>query len=307
MFLDRVGQGRSAYLGLEGKTKTRISAFNPDIIHVMYGGVLADRVCRAAKDRPVIVSFCGTDLLGEPLVGWLQKLSSGYNAWASHRAAGKATGIVVKSRNLAEALPRDIDPSKVRIIPNGVDTDRFKPMDGGAVRRQLGWPDEPAVVLFVTVRGHPRKRLGLAQETVARLVAKGHKVDLRVMRGVPHEQVPIWMNAADVLLLTSVHEGGVNVVKEAMACNLPIVSVDVGDVRERLNGVDRCAVVNDDPDALACSLQEILQQPGRSNGRNHLGDVTLPAVSQRLKEFYLEVLGQSVKECKDSVKRKVLL
>jgi glycosyltransferase involved in cell wall biosynthesis len=203
---------------------------------------------------------------------------------------------VVKSKNLAEALPGDISRSKVRIVPNGVDTERFKTMERDAARRQLGWPLESEVVLFATVRGHPRKRLGLAQQVTEKLNVNGHKVEFKIMQGVPHEQVPIWMNAADVMLLTSVHEGGVNVVKEAMACNLPIVSVDVGDVRERLNGVEPGAVVNDDPDALASALEEVLREKGRSNGRDHLSEVTLPAVSRRLKEFYFDVLGWSLDE-----------
>jgi glycosyltransferase involved in cell wall biosynthesis len=252
------------------------------------------------KDRPVIVSFCGTDLLGQPLVGWIRKLSAAYNVRASYRAATDAAGIIVKSKNLLDALPRYVNRSKVRIIPNGVNVERFKPMEQRKARKILGWPQESAVVLFVTVRGHPRKRLPLAEEAVSRIGPCERRVDFRVMQGVPHEDVPLWFNAADVLILTSVHEGSVNVVKEAMACNLPIVSVDVGDVRERLNGVHLCAVVEDEPDALGRALREVLRHTDRSDGRDHMGDVTLKAVSQRLKNFYLHVMGRSSGEAEDS-------
>jgi glycosyltransferase involved in cell wall biosynthesis len=299
MFLDRIGQGRSAYVGLDRKIKAAVVSFEPDVIHVMYGGILADKITKAVRDRPVIVSFCGTDLLGEPLVGWLQKLSAGYNVWASRHAAKQADGIVVKSKNLLHALPDYIDRTKVRIIPNGVDIERFKPMNKIEARKILGWGQESAVVLFVTVRGHPRKRLGLAEEAVKSIGPCGRKIEFRIMQGVPHDKVPLWLNASDALILTSVHEGGVNVVKEAMACNLPIVSVDVGDVRERLNGVRMCAIVESDPARLGRALTECLLQGGRSNGREHLGDVTLVAVSERLKSFYLEILEKSLRKTRD--------
>ena len=291
MLLDRIQQGRGAYLRLGKAVRIKVSDVKPDLVHVMYGGIMADEVTRSISDRPVVVSFCGTDLLGQPLVGCLKKLSARYNVWASHRAARRATAIVVKSRNLFDALPTDVDRSKVRIIPSGVDLERFKPLDKDAARKILGWPAVAQVVLFVTVRGHPRKRLDLAQEAVARLRCN-RDVTLRVMQGVPHEQVPLWMNAADVLILTSVHEGSVNAVKEAMACNLPIVSVDVGDVRERLNGVRRCAIAEPTATALAHSLNDILGQGERSDGRDHLADLTTIAIAEHLRNFYDQTLGR---------------
>lgn len=298
LFINRAERGISAYLGLGRQVRDRIANFQPDIVHVMYGGVMAKQVIRAVKDRPVVVSFCGTDLLGQPLVGYLRKSFSVLNVGASYRAARRANGIVVKSKNLQNALPEDVDRSKVRIIPNGVDVERFKPMKKSEARQILGWRSEPTVVLFVTVRGHPRKRPGLAKEAVSRIRGCDRPVDFRIMQGVPHEEVPLWLNASDVLLLTSFHEGGVNVVKEAMACNLPVVSVDVGDVRERLHGVRSCAVVKADPDALARALGEVLRV-GRSNGRDHLFDLTLVAVAERLKQLYTDVLRDRRRETVD--------
>jgi glycosyltransferase involved in cell wall biosynthesis len=290
MIVDRMKNGRSSYLGLCQMTRSKVLDFQPDVVHVMYGGIMADKVTRAVKDRPVIVSFCGTDLLGQPLVGYISKLSAQYNVWASHRAAKRASGIVVKSKNLEDALPRDIARSKVRIIPNGVDLQQFKPMDKFAARQILGWSMETAVVLFATVRGHPRKRPELAREAIARIKGYDDKISFRIMQGVPHEQVPLWLNASDVLILTSVHEGSVNIVKEAMACNLPVVSVDVGDVRERLTNVRLCAVAEANPEALAEHLRVILNEKGRSNGRDYLAGLTLSAVAEQLKQFYTQVL-----------------
>jgi glycosyltransferase involved in cell wall biosynthesis len=286
LFCDRIQEGQKAYFGLRRKLYDKVSDWQPHIVHVMYGGVMARKVTTAVTDRPVIVSFCGTDLLGEPLVPIYSRLIRQYGVWASYKAARLATAIIVKAKNLQNALPSDIDTSKVHVIPNGVNFDRFKPMEQEDARRILGWPRDTAVVLFGTVAGHPRKRPGLAMEAFNRMNPSEFKAEFRVMQGVPHDQVPLWLNASDVLLVTSVHEGGVNIVKEAMACNLPIVSVDVGDVRERLRGVRSSLIVDEDPDTLGRALRQIVSSRERSNGRAHLSDLTLTKVAHRLIEVY---------------------
>jgi glycosyltransferase involved in cell wall biosynthesis len=302
LFVGRVQKGMRAYLNVGQHARDRAITGQPDVVHVLYGGVMADAVTRMIKNKPLVVSFCGEDLLGEPLSGYLavgrpvmgcwRSLVSGYGVWASHRAARRAHRIIVKSKNLQDALPNDVDRTKVNIIPNGIDINRFTPIDRREARQILGWPEDEAVVLFVTAAGVPRKRLGLAQEAVAGITGYDRKVEFRVMSGVPHAQVPLWLNAADVLLLTSVHEGGVNIVKEAMACNLPIVSVDVGDVRERLTGVQLCKVTDATPQALGDGVKEILCRGGRSDGRNHLNALTLDAVAARLKQVYTQALNE---------------
>ena len=300
LFVERQQKGMSAYMGLGSQLRVLVRKYKPDLVHSMYGGVMANVVTRTVRDRPVVVSFCGSDLLGEvlsgylelgkPLVGCYRTLVSMYGVRSSYRAARKASGIVVKSKNLQDALPPDVDRNKVRIVPNGIDLERFKPIEKKEARRTLGWPEDSGVVLFVTAGGDPRKRLGLAREAVAKATTNGDVVEFRTMQGVPHEQVPVWLSASDVLLLTSFHEGGVNIVKEAMACNLPVVSVDVGDVRERLCGVRQCAVVDATPDALGQALRSVLLCRERSNGREYLQDLTLVAVAERIKQVYARAL-----------------
>jgi glycosyltransferase involved in cell wall biosynthesis len=166
MFLDRRQKGMSVYLRLGRQVRARIVSYQPDLVHVMYGGAMADEVTRAVADRPTIVSFCGSDLLGEPLSGILRKLLAGYGVMASYRAARRACGVVVKSKNLHDALPGDADRSKVRIIPNGVDLERFQPLNRDECRKQLGWSDHRLHVLFPTNSGDPLKRPELAKAAV---------------------------------------------------------------------------------------------------------------------------------------------
>jgi glycosyltransferase involved in cell wall biosynthesis len=101
------------------------------------------------------------------------------------------------------------------------------------------------------------------------------------------------MNAADVLLVTSFTEGSPTVVQEAMACNLPVVSVDVGDVRERLQGVAACeVVVGRDPNELGNALAGVLLAAKRSDGRTHAAALGVEAIAERLADFYRLALGR---------------
>src|SRR6185295_9487775 len=108
----------------------------------------------------------------------------------------------------------------------------------------------------------------------------------------PPDEIPHYMNAADCLLVTSKTEGSPTVVQEAMACNLPVVSVVVGDVRDRLRGVDACAVVRSrDASDLGAALAEVLRAPRRSDGRAHAAALDVAAVAARLARFYAELLA----------------
>jgi glycosyltransferase involved in cell wall biosynthesis len=290
MFLDRAQRGMGVYRGLGPQIRAKMSNFRPDVVHVMYGGVIADRVTRAIADRPTIVSFCGSDLLGELLSGILRKLIAGYGVTASYRAARRACGIVVKSKNLQDALPEDVDRSKVRIIPNGVDLERFKPLNRDNCRKRLGWNDNRFHVLFPTNSGDPRKRLDLAKAAVEAANHSGVQAEIHQLRGVPHEEVPIWLNASDVVLLTSLHEGSPNVVKEALACNIPVVSADVGDVRERIQGIEGCYLAVPEPGDLAAKLLMVHAGSRRVVSRIKMHELSLERVALQLKEFYSEVL-----------------
>jgi glycosyltransferase involved in cell wall biosynthesis len=279
-----------AYLGAGSLIRTRIKAFDPDLVHVMYGGVLAEQVSRIVNDRPVIISFCGSDLLGELLSGTVRRIISHFGVVASHWAANRASGIIVKSRNLLAALPRSIDRSKVRIIPNGVDLECFRPLDRDGCRARLGWERERFHVLFPANGGDPVKRRELAFAAVQTFTRLGIQAELHELQGVPHREVPIWLNASDAVLVTSLHEGSPNVVKEALACDVPIVSVDVGDVRERIEHVESCYLAEPEAEDLAAKLQLVHNGPRRSNGRLQIRELSLARTALRLKGFYEEVL-----------------
>ena len=210
LFVDRFQRGMSVYLGLGREVRAMIADCKPDLVHVMYGGVMAYQVTRAVKDRPTFVTFHGSDLLGEHLSGMVRRLIAGYGVWASWRAAHASSGIVVVSEALRDALPLDLERSKVTVIPCGIDLERFRLMDRNTCRDQLRWNGDHFHILFPTNSGDPVKRPLLARAAVEAVNRLGIIAEMHELRNVPNDEVPIWLNAADALLLTSLHEGSPN-------------------------------------------------------------------------------------------------
>lgn len=293
---DRQRGGMLAYRNIGPVVMDAVRSFQPDLVHVMYGGMLAERTTSLPLGSPSVVSYCGSDLFGDAVGSWLRRNVIGaYRVRASHRAAARADGIIVKSAALKRVLPSNIDDSKVWILPNGVDLDRFRPDDRARCRQMVGFDPARFHVLFPNGKGDPRKRLDLAVAAVD--VLRGRNIDatLDVLPRVPHDQVPVWLNAADVIIVTSVHEGSPNIVKEALACERPVVSVPVGDVPERLAGIEGCYIADATPDALADRLFQAYCGERRVASRDRIQSLSLRNVSQMLIGIYDAVLARSGK------------
>src|SRR5437870_7445189 len=100
MYVNRFQKGMLVYVDLPSQLRVQIDRFQPDVVHAMYGGIMADQVTRTVRDRPTVVTFHGSDLLGEHLSGTLRKLIASYGVWASWKSARRACGIVVVSNVL---------------------------------------------------------------------------------------------------------------------------------------------------------------------------------------------------------------
>jgi glycosyltransferase involved in cell wall biosynthesis len=157
-------------------------------------------------------------------------------------------------------------------------------------------------VLFATNNDDPVKRPELAREAVRRLESKGHRAELHVLRGVPNTEVPVWLNAADAVLLTSHQEGSPTIVKEALACGRPIVSVRVGDVPARIGGVHGCHLVDADPDALAHGLEAVMAGPAAVDPRA-AAEQSLEVAAERLLDLYEWVLARETREPRSAASR----
>ena len=247
-----------------------------DLIHAHYG--LTGPMALAQLRKPVVLSLWGSDVHGP-----VKPVSSA--------CAPLCDEVVVMSEEMREALGRDC-----RVVPDGVDLDRFRPEPRERAREKVGWNDvgDAYQVLFPysperEVKNYPRARriVNAADNLLDR------SVELRTVYGVDHDEVPDYMNAADALLLTSRSEGSPNSVKEAMACNLPVVAVDVGDVRERLAGVEPSRVATGDEELLT-GLMDVLERGERSNGREAAREVSVERTADRLLEIYERVAESGV-------------
>ena len=250
---------------------------------------MAEQVTRTVRRVPTVVTFHGSDLLGERLSGIVRRIVSGYGIRASWKAARRASGIVAVSQKLSHSLPADVDRCKVRVIPNGIDLDRFKPLDRNKCCQNLGWNPDEFHVLFAT-SGNPVKRPSLARAAVNVLNRLGVVARMHEMRGVPNDQVPIWINASNVLLITSLHEGSPTIVKECLGCNLPVVSVDVGDISERLAGIQGCYLAFPEAEDLASKLRLVSRESGRVAGRARMEALSVERTAVELHQFYREVI-----------------
>lgn len=244
--------------------KRMLRTERPDVVHCHYGSVSALFTVLSSA-VPVVVNFHGSDLNCTPNDGVLRDL---LGRIFSQMAAFFSAGIICVSEPLRDRLWWRQDEAAV--LPLGVDPERFRPMDREKCREQLGWKADERVVLF-NANNPGVKRLDLAQATIALAHQQGVALRLEVLEGnVDPDHVPLLMNAADALLLCSDREGSPTMVKEAMACGLPVVSSDVGDVKMRTKGVTPGAVVKQDPAQLAAALSDVLANGARSNGRDLL-------------------------------------
>jgi glycosyltransferase involved in cell wall biosynthesis len=294
LYLDRTNLGRRVYWNAAGLVRRAVEDVKPDVVHVMYGGVMAEIVARTIRTPPVVVTFYGSDLLGgREKRRLLKRITVRYGVRASHRAASRAAGIVVQSHVLAEAL-RERDRSRAWVIPDGIDTALFAPRDRLGCQRELGWTRNPAVkhVLFPSSRARPEKRFELARAGVSLIEPQG-SVELHELAGVPHDRVPIWLNAADAIVLTSTHEGSPNAVKEALACDVAVVSVDVGDVRERIEGIEGCFLAEPTPADIADKLGRALARGGRVEARERMVELSLERVARQVLDVYRSVTSSA--------------
>lgn len=285
--MEGMGIYRRALPALDGRLRT----FDPDVVHIMYGGIMAAMTTHRLRTKPLVVTFHGSDVLGEPLSGPIRRMLAAYGVWCSRRAARRANRIIAVSRVVARALPSGVQ-DRIRIVPCGIDLDRFTPSSTLAAKRALGWDPATFHVLFPANAGNPIKRPDLATAAVEHARRDGVNSDLHFLRGLANSDVPLWMNASDCLLLTSRHEGSPTVVKEALACNLPVVSVDVGDVAERIDGVDGCHLAAATPDALGRKLVAVAQRRVRIDGRSHVEALSHLAIAHTLRGVYAELLTE---------------
>ena len=255
-----------------------------DLVHAQYGqaGLIVWPV-----RLPVVVTFHGCDILGDqdpegritPGGRLLQQLC--------RLEALRADGVIIVSNEMRRYLPSSVRPL---LLPTGVDFESLPTDSPENARRKFGLPETDRLVLFVGDPATVRKRYDLAERSVGIL---NERLPARLVLGwnKTHQEILTLMRACDVLVMTSGQEGSPTTVKEALATGLPVVSVPVGDVAERIGGVPGCELCTDDrPETIAAALERVLRHRQRLAEGDDLADLDERLLAERLIKLYRSVL-----------------
>jgi teichuronic acid biosynthesis glycosyltransferase TuaC len=280
-------QGRSQklmYPKAALELRRRLADSSIDLVHAHYSYV--GIVARTQWKVPVVVSYCGDDLLGIMNARGKQTLFGRLAVFAGRLLSNQADGVIVKSRGMASRLKR----KDVYVIPHEIDFELFQPMDKGQARIILGLDLRKKYLLFAANPEIPVKCFPLAKAIADQMSMQDPAIELLVVYKEPQERLPLFMNACDGLVFTSYQEGSPNVVKQAMACNLPIVSTDVGDVREIIGKTHGCYISKPEVQEFTQCLADILRHRERTRGREQVQHLSGPAIAKRIIEVYEQVL-----------------
>jgi glycosyltransferase involved in cell wall biosynthesis len=264
------------------ETRRRLARGDFDLVHAQFG---QSALVAFPKRVPLVVTFRGDDLLGVIGHDGQRTIAGRVLQWLCRLAARGADAIIVVSEHMTRHLDRGAG-RPVHVIPSGIDFELFRPLAQAPARARLGLPADERLVLFVGDPEDARKRYSLARRAV-QLLDAGQRARLVVAWRIPHAQMPDYMAACDALVFTSLQEGSPNAVKEALACNLPVVSVPVGDVAERLAGVAGCELCGDEsPETIAAALARVLSRTEPIDGRSAVRQLDEHLLTQQVIAIY---------------------
>lgn len=272
------GKGIFGYLSNVYRLRNLINDFQPDLVHAHYG--LSGMLAVLLKRIPVITTFHGSDinLKGIRLLSKMAMRRSGWSVFVSQKLA-----------RLAGAK------EKYSVIPCGIDLTVFSPSDKFSARQRLGYAREDKLVLFSgsfcnKVKNYPQAIAAIDQLNLAGQF--NPPVKLIELENYAREEVNLLLNSCDVALLTSFSEGSPNFIKEALACNRPIVSTDVGDVKFLIEPVTGCFIAKPEKEDIADKINRALEYPSSKGGRQRIQDLGLElnVTAERIIDLYKKVL-----------------
>jgi hypothetical protein len=269
------------------RLRGELREFAPHIVHAQYGTATAMFAAIGAWGIPLVITYRGSDL--NPSRGGRGRAAVAHVL--SQLAALRASRIVCVSRQLRARLWWRRGCATV--MASGADAGAFAPGSREGARRRLGWQFSGPAVLFHRGGDPVGKRLDLAEAAIVVARRRVPEMHWEVLDGsTAPEVVPTLMNAVDCLLVTSDFEGSPTVVQEALATNLPIVSVDVGDITERLEGVANTRIAGRDAEALGAAVAEMIGTPRRSDGRRKMAEWSGQEIAARLRGIYVELMAE---------------
>ncbi len=288
-----IGEGSPwRYLRERGRVRQVVRKFRPDVLHVHFGyGILA--VPRLPV--PIVTSFVGDDLYGTRNGRSGITLKSRLGILFSQYAAYRSSRCVVVSDPMRGRLWLRSAQARARVVRDAVDPRLFRPLPQVEARRRLGLELGAKLVLFPHDISQPNKRLSLAQNAVDIVREIDPSVRLWIVNDRPADDMPWYYAAADVMIITSVTEGGPSSAKEALACGLPVVSVPVGDVQMFAEAGDVMIRSEPTPEELAACLRRALAEPEMPRHSHLPSSLRIDQAVRVLESVYREALSPEAK------------
>ena len=262
------GRGVKGYLKSISKVREYLNNSSYDIVHAHYW--LSAIVVSLSRAKPIVVSLMGDDVKAKWWFRWIIYLFH-YLFWST---------TIVKSKDMYLSL----GIKGVHIVPNGVDMSRFRPIQKDIALKEVGWDSRKRHVLFTSNPDRVEKNFKLAKDAFDFIANKN--LELHYLKDIPNKKVPYYYNASDVVILTSLWEGSPNAIKEAMACNTPIVSTPVGDVDEVISKTDGCYLSSFDYREFASCINRALEFGKRTTGRDDIQNLKSELIAKKIVDIY---------------------
>ena len=272
------GGGWKGYIKNIKPLREAIKKGGYDVVHAHYSwtAYITGIAMRGMK-VPMVVSLMGNDILDHWGYPVLARMVAKCKPWKA---------VIVKSQEMKNRVGMPY----ANVIPNGVNMEKFHELPQTECQKKLGWDSSKKHVLFPARVEDTRKNWPLANAAVP---MQNSDIELHPFKNTPNDETPIWYNAADAVVLPSFYEGSVNALKEAMACNRPVVTTDMGDCRERIEGCEGCYVANTyEVPEFAELLGKALEFGGKTKGRERLvaDGIADYQIAERLITIYKNIL-----------------
>lgn len=260
----------------------------PDLTHIYWGGISALILVLFLPGKK-IVSLLGSDLFGSYSDNkYRTKTKISYIQTFSSKILSLICDATIVMSNSMKNYLWNSNSKKINVIPEGISINKFYPIDKLKSRKFLKWNIENFVLIFF-YQGQAVKNSKFAYSVVEELRKEIKNLDFKIISGYRHEDLKYVYNAADCMIITSFHEGSNNSIKEAMCCNLPIVSVPCGDAEERLKNVKNSYVTDYNLKLMSNKVLKIFKSKTRSNGTNFINEFTLDHCANKVSKLYKKV------------------